>query len=78
MTGRLLSLTLLSMVLNVGAAFFWLGGEKQNKRGKVAVNGLQAIEVSGISALLFEVPSSNDPTSNLLLQNHRTFPTGER
>jgi hypothetical protein len=35
------------MVLNVGAAFLGSGGEKQNKRGKVAVNGLQAIEVTG-------------------------------
>jgi hypothetical protein len=66
------------MVLNVGAAFLGSAGEKQKKRRKAAVNGLQAIEVSGISALLFEVPSINDPTSNLLLQNHRTFPTGER
>jgi hypothetical protein len=66
------------MALTVGTAFLGSAGEKQKKRGKVAVNGLQAIEGSGMSALLFAMPSINDPTSDLLSQNHRTFPTGER
>jgi hypothetical protein len=69
MTGRLRRLPLLSGVRNVGAAFLGLAGEKQKKLGKVAVNGPQAIEVSGISALLSMMPSINDPTSNLLPQN---------
>ena len=37
MTGRLLSLTLLSMVLNVGAAFLGSGGEKQNNQAILAL-----------------------------------------